>query len=77
MFSLARRLIEKRVVGVDAFFLCVLFPGHAVHSPQHRWVWSREAGDNTEVSPGNPLAFEVYSRRESKVTNVPVIDSEG
>lgn len=60
MFSLARRLIEKQVVDVDAvpflgFFVAVLGLQSTRHSIGR--FWSGEVGDNAEVSPGNPLAF--------------------
>lgn len=61
MFSLARRLIEKRVVDVDAvpflFFFFVAVLGLQSTSHSIGWFWSGEVGDNVEVSPGNPLAF--------------------
>lgn len=80
MFSLARRLIEKRVVDVDAvpflFFFLLLY-----------WACSRLATASVGFGVGKwgitlrfHLAtlwrFEVYSQRERKVTNVLVIDSE-
>lgn len=71
MFSLARRLIEKRVVDVDAvpflFFCCfflVALLGLQSTSHSMGWFWSGEVGDNAEVSPGNPLGVLRYTVSE-------------
>lgn len=83
MFSLARRLIEKRVVDVDAvpflffwgFFLLLYWPCSrpataSVGFGVGKW------GITLRFHLATLWRFEVYSQRERKVTNVLVIDSE-